>query len=504
MASEAAFRNSWERPLQFAFPWVIAALAVTVIAPSLWSGWLGDDAFYSVLNGILGADHISLWQAMRHAFNLWFFGSGRFYPGLIVEKYLVFAIFTNLLAYKLLLVAATLATIEMFRRCVAAYTSRGLGNLAALFAVSFLAVRGYHDALLSYNAMPQFVAILALGSLLAFRGAIEGAGTSRRVLSVALYALAALTYEDAYGFSLLYVAIAACERRSWRNALRLCWPYLAIAAALAGVSLTARTFAAVPSYSPYGLNLAPIPVVRTFANQILAAIPLSYYVFDPSRIFSRSNFYDFYNNAPLNPIVFAAFVPALAYALHDAARHRDDPRGPMAIGAAVVLLAAAPIAGLVKYQNELRPGLGYLPVLYEELGIALILAALASLSLRQPQRLAWQFAWTVAIAAIATFTAATNIRVVREDAAPMEARRALERQLDAGILAGVPDGSFLTVAQTQDWIAYDGQGPEGISTRGLFFLHGGKRIALVERSDGRARIVLAYDASARRWRVIRR
>jgi hypothetical protein len=114
MSWEPPIRPSWERGFQRAFPWVVAALALAVIAPALRSGWVGDDAFYSVLDGVLGADRVSLLAAMRHAFELWFFGSGRFYPLLIVEKYLVFAVFTNLVVYKSLLVAATLATLRDF------------------------------------------------------------------------------------------------------------------------------------------------------------------------------------------------------------------------------------------------------------------------------------------------------------------------------------------------------------------------------------------------------
>ena len=35
----------WRKRLQRAFPLIIAALAFTVIAPTLWSGWLSDDAY---------------------------------------------------------------------------------------------------------------------------------------------------------------------------------------------------------------------------------------------------------------------------------------------------------------------------------------------------------------------------------------------------------------------------------------------------------------------------
>lgn len=488
--------------LDSAFPLAIAALGFVVIAPTLWSGWLGDDAFYSVLDGILGADRVSLLHAMRQSFDLWFFSEGRFYPGLILEKYLVFAIFTNLLAYKLLLVAATLATVEMFRRCVAAYATRGLASLAALIAITLFAERGYHDSILSYNAMPQFVAMLVLGSLLAFRRVLDEGATAWRVASIALYAVAALTYEDAYAFCLLYPIVAATRERSWPQALRICWPFLAIAAGLTLFSLATRAVVGVPAGSLYAFNAAPGPVLRTLGDQVLAAFPLSYYVLDPSHIFGRISLADFYNNAPVQPLVFVAFALASLYALDEAAREHGDPRGPVLAGIAVVVLAAAPIAPVVKYQHELWPGLGYLPVLYEAFGVALALAALAAWTVQRARGRRYRIAWIAAIAIVGTMTQATNVRVVREDQAARDARGALESQLDSGLLSNVPAGAFVTIARPQDWIAYDGQGPDGISTRGLFFLHGKNRIHLVEPDDARATVVLDYDPSARRWTAV--
>ncbi|HMF27426.1 MAG TPA: hypothetical protein VKE42_01565, partial [Candidatus Cybelea sp.] len=450
MSWEPPIRPSWERGFQRVFPWVVAALGFAVIAPALRSGWVGDDAFYSVLDGVLGADRTSLLSAMRHAFELWFFGNGRFYPLLILEKYLVFAVFTNLVAYKALLVAATLATVETFRRCVAAYTTRGFGNLCALTVVALLALRGYQDAILAYNAMPQLVAMLVLLSAIAFRRVLQRGGSRWGAASIGLYALAALSWEEAYAFSLLYVALAACTRRSPREALRLGAPFIAIAAALALVSLAARAHAGVPTYSTYGISFSGAPLLRTLGEQVLAALPLSYYLFDPSHIFGRSSYYDFYNNAPLNPLIFMAFLPPVAYALQDAASERIDAPAAAIIGMVVIALAAAPLAALVKYQQELRAGLGYLPVFYEGFGIALILGAVAVATMRQRARIAWQVTWSIALAALATMTQAANVRVVREDAARLQARASLEEALDRGLLARVPDGAAITMAP-QDW-----------------------------------------------------
>ena len=207
--------------LDSAFPFAIAALGFVVIAPTLWSGWLGDDAFYSVLDGILGADRVSLLHAMRHSFDLWFFGEGRFYPGLILEKYLVFAIFTNLLAYKLLLVAATLGDgrdVPALRRGVCDTRPRESGGAHRDHA--FCRARAITTRSCRIMRCRNSSRCSCWARCWPFDASWTKARPRWRVASIALYAVAALTYEDAYAFCLLYPIVAATRERSWPQALR--------------------------------------------------------------------------------------------------------------------------------------------------------------------------------------------------------------------------------------------------------------------------------------------
>jgi hypothetical protein len=481
------------------FPLVIAALGFLVIAPALWTGWSGDDAFYSVLDGILGADRVSLAAAMYHSFDLWWSTNGRFQPGLVLEKYVVFYVFTNLIAYKLFLVAMTLATVEVFRRCVAAYSTVATANLAALIAAALLTERGYHDSILAYNGMPQMVALLVLSSLMVFRHALREPNGRARTAAAVLFALAALTYEDAYGLALLYVAIAKGGGRSWRQAFVAGAPFLATAFVLATFGLVLRGIVHIDPGSLYGSNVAAGPMARTAAMQIVAAVPMSYWAFDPSGIFRRNDLGELLRNTPISPLVLAGFAFAAWFALRAVAREATSLRGLVAIGALVVVLPALPLAILTKYQHELRYGLGYLPVFFENFGVALMLAAGAIASLRAAAERAYRIVWTVAITAVATVTAATNLRVAFEGWPSRSARAQLERQLDTGLLAGTPPGTAIGIAPDFDWISYGGIGPDGISTRGLFFLHGGLRVRLVSPQSDDAQTVLVYDKNAGVW-----
>src|SRR5579863_3128566 len=396
------------------FPVVLAGLAFAVISPVLWSDWLGDDAFYSLLRGALTAEHASLGQAMLHAFTLWFHANGRFYPGHILQKYAVFYVFTNLIAYKAFLVAATLVVVELFRRCVAAYTTTAIGNLSGLFVVTLFTLRGYHDPILSYNAGPQVLAALMLLSLIAFRRALRRPDPAAYAASVALYAAAALTYEDAYLFCLLYPLLARTVRVSNRQAARLALPYVVVAGVLVTLSLGMRRLVHLPSTSGYAFGADPRAIVVTALEQIVAAFPLTYWGFDPSHIYSRSDFADFFRNAPLSPVVFLMFAVTAWWCLGKVPPERKYAAGCAWAGALVVVLPALPIALTVKYQRELAWGLGYLPVFFEYFGVALLGSALTTILLSRFPAARLRSALCVAVALVATMTQATNVRLVRE------------------------------------------------------------------------------------------
>jgi hypothetical protein len=485
------------------FPVVVLLLGFAVIAPALWSTWLGDDAFYSLLRGALKAEHATLGQAMAHSFRLWLLGNGRFYPGLIVEKYLVFYLFTDLVAYKLFLIVMTVLCVELFRRCVAAYATVAAGNLSALVVVTLFTERGYQDSILSYNGMPQVVALLVLASLLAYRRGLQEPNRLAYALAVVLYACAALTYEDVYPLCVLYPLLAAFSRKPNQSRTVAGLPFVAVALALAVFSLAMRRAVHLPSDSIYAFGLNPYTVARTGLEQIVAAFPLTYWGFDPSHIYGRSSLGDFFRNAPVSPALFVAFGLAAWSSLHFVRSDSGRPWHFVAIGAMVLVLPALPIAVTLKYQHELAWGLGYLPVFFEEFGLALIACGLAIGLVSRRASAPMRIAVSIAIALVATMTQATNVRLVREGWASRAARSALERQIATGLAAEVRDGDTIAVSRDFDWIGYGNDGPDGISTRFMFEQYGDRNVGLVAREASAARFVLIYNNEQSVWTLKR-
>ena len=501
MAQVAGNRARFGRALRFALPYGIAALAAVTVGGTLRTDWIGDDAAYSALNGVLGADHLSLWTAMLRAFGEWFGGNGRFYPGSILEKYLVFHFFTDRVAYKLLLLGSALAALEAFRRCVAAYGGVTFANVAALCAVVLLQERGYHDALFAYNAIPQAIAIALALSLWSFRAWLDEGDRRAAWSSALLFGAAALTYEDAYGLALLYPLVARARGAGWSTAWKSAWPQLTVAAVLAALEIAARRFVHLPPDSNYATNFAPHAALVTLGLQLVAALPVSYWLFDPSSIFSRTSWDDFARNDPLSlPFALALGVVACLVVSRLPARDPNPARCAASVGLALAVLPALPLAVVVKYQGELKLGLGYLPVFLQLFGVALLAAAgiawLAQARLRNAG-----LAVTVALLTlVGTMTEAANRHLVDEIAPQRIPRQALERQLDAGLLPRNSDTQVVAIATPFDWIFYGDAGPDGIATRGLFYQHGGNHVVLVPAADAAgASVVLRYDRAGERW-----
>jgi hypothetical protein len=467
-------------------PPAILALALLVILPAAVTGWIADDAFYSALPGILGADRITLWQAMAHSFHIWFFGNGRFYPGLILEKYLVFDLFTNLVAYKILLTAATLATLEMFRRCVQAYTTPAFAALCALTAASLFLIHGYQDALIAFNAMPQLVAMAMFGSFIAFRAALVKRNATTAAVAVMLYVLAALTYEDVYLLCVIYPLLARPLTGNWRAAVRASAPYVAVAGGLALLELGLHGWVRLPPGALYAVNVNPVLFLKTAFYQITAALPFAYWIADPLRSFTAFAIGAFIGFAVIGWVALRAV-------------ERAGPKQlPVGTGVLAAILPALPVAVLVKYQHELQLGIGYLPVFFQTFGVALLLASAAAAAVRSRGSGA-KIAAAFLLGLLGAGAYASNVQLARAQEPARAARAAFESAVANGLLKEVPGGSIMTIPKAFDWIDYDDSGPDGISTRGLLYRFGNKRADLEAPGDLRARYGLSYSHAWRTW-----
>jgi hypothetical protein len=335
--------------------------------------------------------------------------------------------------------------------------------------------------------MPQVVAIALFASFIAFRTSLAQRSRTRTAIAVACYSLAALTYEDAYLLCALYPFLARPLTGSWRAALRASAPYAAVAAALALLELGAHASAKLPPGALYAVNTDPALFARTLFYQISAAVPLAYWLADPLRTF------------PVVAIAVFAVFAAVAWIAVRALAGAAPKRLPVAAGALSAILPAIPVAVLVKYQHELRLGIGYLPVFLQTFGMAVLLASAIVAAVRSRFGSGARIVSALAVGVLAACAYASNVQLVRAQEPAREARETFENALAKGLLKDVPDGATMTIPRTFDWIDYDDSGPDGISTRGLLYRFAGKRADLEAPGDKRARYLLRYSETWGGW-----
>ena len=441
----SAIRN---RP--YLLPIAGLTLLFFVLLPARFATLRGDDIWTFQLHGLLelkGDSFVgfvvdSLGQTVDE-------GRPQFLGG--IQGLLTILVFEgHPVAYRVYLVLLTVVAAALLYRLVTLFGAPpGVGVLVLTLLGGAIQFRPYHDAMLGYYGVTQWVLILLLGSLIAFLAWLRGGRRRGLMLALGLYVPILLMYESAYTLCAAHLALALLERRG-RFALRAALPFVAVSAVFVGVAYIARRQATdvAPGYE---VSLSIGRAIRAYAVQLFPPLPGSTQLFEP-----LGGFYPL-GGAPtkaelLGAIWRGAAVVSVVLWLALWVRRRGAGAMPspgvagrmVAVGAMlwlspVILLAPAP-----KYQAELTPGKGYLPTLIQEFGWALVAAgaliAIGRLALRRSSA-AVVFAGIVASACLgfaAAVSGFSNLRVAALETPASEARQLLERAATHGLFREVP------------------------------------------------------------------
>jgi hypothetical protein len=276
----------------------------------------------------------------------------------------------------------------------------------------------------------------------------------------------------------------------WRRAL----PFVAVAALVLGVNLALRATCEAPADSPYRMVLRGSLVWKTFARQCVAALPLTYGGFDPFGTFGHTGFFRAWAGHAWVGAAVATLAAGLAYGVKREDGRTSTPLGfLMLLGVGLLVLPAVPIAVCHRYQWELAPGLGHLPVYLQQFGVALLLVGTTVVVSRRCaagwSRLALAACVGVACGVIAAGHGASNAAVVEVRGQHHRFRVGLEQSLRAGLLDPVPEGGTL-ITDGHPWDT----APHG---EAFYLMHAGKR--LVVNGRGAAACRLFHDGAG--WRL---
>lgn len=459
-----------------------AAIAAVVLLnrPLLDSGFSGDDYVNSMTAGAVDAGLMPMLRAAAAAATYWVTANGRLFPVSAFAGTAWDILLADRLAYKV----GTLAFIVLDALLVAWLVrrlsrSRSAGLLLLTLLPVVLQSRDYHDPILSFNPLLQLLTLLLAAACLAFLASLREASRPwMTALGVAMFALALLTYEVAYGFILVFALLwwLAPERAPAKKWVVLV-PYLVAWLVAIAASFAVRSHFGV-HYEGIALGLSPLAVVRTLYYQTAGAVPLDYVGHHGGGIARLPAIADVGTAVGLILAASACFVATLRLRLATRAALRL-----MGFGAIWMPLGAGLLALSARYQTEVGPGIAHVPVYLEYFGALMVLVGSAGLlragaALSRPRT---AVLLALIVAAGVTWAIALTVEVNRaivdsRNAAFRWPREALENAMHAGLLQGVADGSTVVVDRHE-------VGMWPLDAR-LFRLHGGKQVRLQYAADG--------------------
>lgn len=433
-------------------------LLALFLLPALHAGYRGDDAFSSEQNGLGEFVGRSLPEQLWALTEL-FWRSGRpqvlaTYQGFTVAWFLgddpvlfhAYLIFTTLITAGLLFV--------LVRRLGVSVAGSLLVLVLLAGAIQF---RSYHDAQLGYWGTIQILLSLTLGSLIFYLSWLREGGRRRFLIAALLFLPVPLLYEGSYTLVALYLGLALHERRGWA-AWRASALFLAYGFFFVILSLYLRSIAtgAAENYQPGG---GPAWILRTYVIQLFPPLPGSNLIFGDFSPFIPTG------NQPtkaelLGGLWRGALVFAVVLALslrmvwdHGARLVSRRAVGGIAITGALLWLAPVLIVSVSpKYQIELSPGKGHLPLFIQVFGWSLVAAAVLFTALRGALRRSFAAAVFTALAGAGLLGAGAgvvgynNMRVVALEQPIIETRALLEHASADGAFSTLPDGASIIMS----------------------------------------------------------
>ncbi len=446
------------------------------------SGYIYDDAINSSTPGYLIQDSQTILPFTLKILNAWIH-AGRFFP-LAFYVYGLFNLIQDLTAYKIFLFSINLVDIVLFLYLLFLLTKdKVLVNLTFLAIPLFFSFQLGADAVLAFGGLLQLVFLYTLISLIFLKWFLDYKKTVYLVLSILFYCMGLATYEITYSFFLLHAVVILFDfkkKATWdkKNILYMI-PYAGSAILVLGISLFLRRLFDVPvidSSSTYTISINIVPILTTYAKQLVSTFPLAYRIFNPDNVFST--------NFPLYVKMILLAIPAVVLFLIGLCNGKkvltkDEKlslQSTVLLGCLLFFLPGLLISLSPKYQAYIGWGRPYLPVYIQFFGLDL---TLISIGLYCRHKLVNKLSVLdnlsyvktirkISIVLLATgycFTLSSNYAVVQKSNLHyLYPRNTLELALENGLLNDIPSDSMIILDGNSAW-----------DTTAFFLMHSGEK-----------------------------
>ncbi|MBF0555364.1 MAG: LamG domain-containing protein [Nitrospirae bacterium] len=441
----------------------ILAYIVITLSPLLNAGFYDDDQASSYVRGTLVSKgmqlNLSSYLADYINFSIdgnkyWIKETGRFFPLSAFPGTLPFYIFYSqdtVIFLNILKILSLCLNILLYGYLIWLITkSEMLSLLSMLLIPVFFQFRVYHDPILSYPFLLSFVLLYALLSLISLQQYLVKGKIYYLVLSMLLYLAGCLTYEISYLFFILHFILIYFQINNLKMALKQTSPFIIIVIFLGILSLFLR-HNAPHILGQYTINLNFYLYFKTFMNQTLSSLPMSYIIFTlPNRIHHIA--YITVNYNPIRSVISSVLFVVLLYMLFTKLSLKDvEHKFLIIFGSVLCFIPGLMIAASPKFQSEVTLGKGYLPVYIQYYGMLLLLTGAVlwlSKTLYLQKNRYLKHVLVIILAIVNFLNIQTNAAVIEVfNGSPQSlmgnSRMLFEHALKDDILANVPDGAMI-------------------------------------------------------------
>ena len=443
------------------------------------SGFISDDSYNSLGKGAIMYYYGTESRSIVDSINLvaiatidtikYYISTGRFLPVHYALLNFCGTFLSNLILYKICIIIFVAINIIVFSYLIKLLTGySSLALMSILLSPLFLQLRLYHDPVLSFYFVMQFLFLVITLSIIFLIFYLKYTKILYLIISLFFYLLSVLTYEISYTFFIIFLVVIHYYKKDIRYTFRLSSSFILLSILCLSIVVFIRTHLGVPIIETPNSPVYWVanPNVKlyliTFMKQTTAAFPLSYFFanifthkssisFDPKNLFSVATI----SISAIYLFIYMYISQNLKKELSEKISKPFNLKHLLILGLLLFVLPAIMIPLVPKYQEELVWGTGYIPIYISYFGLLLISICMlykiySSLSFNNI--LVAYLIIAVLFSAVGALTYCSNVTVVENSNYEwLYPRAVIEDALKNGLFKFVPDNSVLLVDNKYLW-----------------------------------------------------
>ena len=463
-----------KRSLRIIIKLLFFAGAVSVLAISFFYifrlPYTGDDRTNSMTKGIVWYSGQTVRQHTYWVEKGWL-DRGRFFPLGFYSRALFYYL-PDLFSYRIFQILLNIAVCASFAALIQKITKRWyISVFALLMPAVFFQTRDYHDAITGFHGFLQLVAIFLFLALIFQIIAFEKKSLLFTIISGVFFLGSLLLYEVSYSFAAIFITVTLLYSKKAKERILSVLPHFIAIIATLIPTIYYKMNAVGAAYEGVTFSLQIDKIIQTFSIQLLSAVPLSYMVMFPE-IFQNAKVHvrhltaiDIFFYLSFAILLFGCILAAKKHCSKKAVEqtsgdvdhqetHTEERKGNfrnlLVVGFMLWLAPAGIVALSIRYQEELKPGIGYLPVYIQYFGGICIAASLVFYLLEKIKPAFWKIIISAGCAfcfTIAVVMTQSGHEIARREIAKDDLQTLSQYALEQGIMDDVEENAQFLMLQ---------------------------------------------------------